>query len=220
MKGFFVTATDTGVGKTEVVAYLARALSKKGMKVGVMKPVATGASEDAAILKRESSSPDPIRYINPAKLGLPLAPLVAARFERKKIDIGIILQRFRRLSSINDIMIVEGIGGLMVPLCKNRKKPFYVLDMILKMKLPVVIIARPGLGTINHTIMTIDLLKKKSIKIAGIIFNHACRVKNDISVRTNPSVIEELTGVKVLGVMRYGRNRRKRRVRWLRKIEL
>ncbi|MBU4342797.1 MAG: dethiobiotin synthase [Candidatus Omnitrophica bacterium] len=218
MKGFFVTATDTGAGKTEVAAYLARALSKKGLKVGVMKPVATGASKDAVILKRESSSPDPIRYINPVRLDLPLAPLVAARFERKKIDKDIILQRFRKLSSINDIMIVEGIGGLMVPVCKNRKKVFYVLDMILKMKLPVVIIARPGLGTINHTIMTIELLKKKNIKIAGVIFNHAIRIKNDISVRTNPSIIEELTGVKVLGIMRYSRNRRKRRVRWLRKI--
>jgi len=121
LKGFFVTATDTGVGKTEVAACLARRFIKKGLKVGVMKPVATAVKRtciDACILKNASGAKDPKDYINPVSLNLPLAPLVASRIEKNKIDLGIIWKTFKRLSLQNDIMIVEGIGGAMVPICR------------------------------------------------------------------------------------------------------
>jgi len=212
-KGFFVTGTDTGVGKTEVVAYLARFLSGKGFKVGVMKPVATGASRDAEILKKASGSKDLIQNINPVSLKLPLAPLVAG-----SVNMKLVWKSFKKLSVANDLMIVEGIGGAMVPIRKKAKKTFYVLDMMSKMKLPAIIVARPNLGTINHTLMTVKLLQSKKIKIAGIVFNHTSRIKNDISIKTNPRVIEKLSRVKVFGVMPYTKNRNKRRIKWLRRI--
>ena len=221
MKGFFITGTDTGVGKTEVAAYLARMFSRKRFRVGVMKPVATGVgkfSKDARILKKYSNSKDPMHYINPVTLRLPLAPLAASRIKRKNIDMKIIWDRFERLARDNDVLILEGIGGVMVPICKMRKKIFYVVDMILKMRLPVIIIARPNLGTINHTLMTVNALRGRKIKIAGIIFNHTSRIKKDLSVETNPSIIERLSGVKVLGIMQYNKDRNKRRMKWLSKI--
>lgn len=227
MQGFFITGTDTGVGKTEVAATLARMFYRQGYKVGVMKPIATGVkkvSEDAEILRKFSHSKDPINYINPISFKLPLSPLAAGELEKKKINLNIIWDRFKKLKKSNDILIVEGIGGIMAPICvvrNSRRKPapFYVLDMILKMRLPVIIVARPNLGTINHTLMTVEALKKKKIKIAGIIINYTSQIRNDISIKTNPEIIERLSGVKVLGIMPYNRNRHKRRVKWLRKIE-
>jgi len=222
MRGFFVTGTDTGIGKTEVASYLAGMFSKKGLKVGVMKPVATGNAglcKDAMTLKRHSNSKDPVQYINPVSLKLPLAPIVAMRIEKRKIDMGVAWDRFKRLAGANDVLIVEGIGGVMVPVSRAGKRIFYVIDMILKMRLPVIIVARPDLGTINHTLMTVEMLRRKKIKIAGIIFNHTARIKKDLSIRTNPRIIERLSGVKTLGIMHYNKDRNKRRVRWLSKIE-
>jgi dethiobiotin synthetase len=131
----------------------------------------------------------------------------------------VVWERFRRLSKNNDLTIVEGIGGLMVPIYKKENKVFYVLDMILKMRLPVIVVTRPNLGTINHTLMTLNILKNNKVNVAGIIFNHTSRVKRDISEKTNPGIIEELSGVKVLGVMGYNKDRDKRRIKWLKKIE-
>lgn len=203
-RGFFVTGTDTGVGKTEVAAYLAESFSKKGFKVGTMKPIATGSSKDARILKA-----DPV-----ISFRLPLAPLVAG-----KVNKGRIWQAFEKLKANSDIVIVEGIGGVMVPISGKGKKAFYVSNMISKMNLPAIIVARPNSGTINHTLMTIEVLRRKKIKIAGIIFNHSSRVKNDISIKTNPGIIQGLSGVKTLGVMHYNKNRSKRRMKWLKRIE-
>jgi len=216
MKGFFITGTDTGVGKTEVAGYLAKIFLDKSFKVGVMKPIATGVdsgvSEDANILKRSASSKDPIDYINPITLKLPLAPLVASRLEKKNIDLNIVWDRFKILSEANDIMIVEGIGGVMVPICEKDKKTLYVADMMLKMDLPAIIVARPDLGTINHTIMTVEILKSKGVNVEGIIFNYTSPIKKDISIETNPDVIRELSGVGILGIMYYNKDRAKRKV--------
>lgn len=221
MKGFFITGTDTGVGKTEVASYLARLFSKKGLKVGVMKPVATGVGKkcrDARLLRDASFSGQPDSCINPVSLKLALAPLVASRLAKKRIDMEIIWDRFEELRKESDVMIVEGIGGLMVPITKRSGEVIYVLDMIRRMKLPVIIVARPNLGTINHTIMTVNVLKSNKIDIAGIIFNHTARIQGDLSIKTNPGVVEELSGVKVLGIMHYNRNRNERRIEWLRRI--
>jgi len=222
MRGFFITGTDTGVGKTEVAAYLAKRFSKKGFRVGVMKPVATAVrkvSRDAKILKKSSGSKDPIDYINPISFRLPLAPLVASRLERRKLNKETIWDRFKELKSNKDVVIMEGIGGLMVPIYEERKKPFYILDFILKTRLPVIIVARPNLGTINHTLMTVKMLRSRKIEISGIIFNHTSRMKRDVSIKTNPGIIEELSGVRVLGIMYYSKDRNRRRMQWLRKLE-
>ena len=95
---------------------------------------------------------------------------------------------------------------------------FYVSDMISRLKLPAIIVTRPNLGTINHTLMTVEALRMKKIKITGIIFNYTSRSEKDISIKTNPGIIEELSGVKTLGIMHYNKSRNKRRIRWLSKI--
>jgi len=170
-----------------------------------MKPIATGDSSDAKVLRAE-----PV-----VSFKLPLAPLVAGKVDKRKI-----WEALEKLKAENDIVIIEGIGGVMVPISGKGRKVFYVLDMMSKMKLPAIIVARPDLGTINHTLMTVKLLQSKKVNIAGIIFNHTSCIKNDISVKTNPKVIERLSGVKVFGIMPYTKNRNKRRIKWLRRISL
>ncbi len=220
MRGYFITATDTGIGKTEVSAALAVELNDKGYKVSVMKPVASGVKKvcrDAVILKKSSHCGFPIEDINPVAFKLPLAPMVAARLENKKFRLDRVRCSFKKLKSNGDFIIVEGVGGIMVPLHKKRVGAFYVTDLIKEMKLAVIVVARPDLGTINHTLMTLDILKRNKIKIAGIIINHSSKTGKDISVVTNPDIIEELSGVKVLGIMPFKGNRKKRRIKWLKK---
>ncbi len=222
MKGYFVTGTDTGVGKTEVAAYLAKRLSNRGLRVGVMKPIATGVGrscKDARILRKSISLKCHETCINPISLRLPLAPMVASRIEKVKINMRRVWENFERLKRENDAIIVEGIGGVMVPIYKRANKIYYVLDMIQEMKLPAVVVSRPNLGTINHTVMTIETLRRRKIKVKGVILNYASPAKKDLSIRTNPRVIEELTGTRVLGIMHYNRNRNKRRIAWSRKTE-
>ena len=204
MKGFFITGTDTGVGKTEVAASLVRYFRSKGFKVGAIKPIATGDSKDGRILG-----------VNSISLKLPLAPLVASRLGKERINKGKLMNVLERLKRDNRIVIVEGIGGVMVPLWKQDRKIFYVFDLISKIGLPAIIVSRPGLGTINHTLMTVDILRSKNIKIAGIVFSHTSGVKRDLSAKTNPRIIKELSGVKVLGIMHYNKKRNKRRIKWL-----
>jgi dethiobiotin synthetase len=223
MKGFFVTGTDTGVGKTEVAASLCRYLGSRGFKVGVMKPFASGAGKfcsDAAILKKASHSRDRMKDISPLCLRYPLAPLTASRLEKRHINIERIMRALKKIASSSDLVIVEGIGGLMVPIKKERKKIMYLRDFIAATGLPVVVVSRPGLGTINHTVMTVELLKDASIKIAGIILNFPSRIKKDLAVKTNPSVIEETTGVKILGILPYANKTEQRRVIWLKELPL
>jgi len=222
MKGYFVTGTDTGVGKTEIAAYIARRLANKGLKVGVMKPIATGVGrscKDVEILRKSVGSKDPEDCINPISLKLPFAPMVASRIEKAKIDMKRVWVSFKKLKRENDVVIAEGVGGVMVPIYKRANRIYYVLDMIKEMKLPVIVVSRPNLGTINHTAMTIETLRRRKIKINGIILNYTSLIKKDLSIKTNPQVIEELTGTRVLGIMHYNKNRNKRRIKWLKKTE-
>lgn len=222
MKGYFVTGTDTGVGKTEIAAYIARRLANKGLKVGVMKPIATGVGrscEDVEILRKSVGSKDPEDCINPISLKLPFAPMVASRIEKAKIDMKRVWESFKKLKRENDVVIAEGVGGVMVPIYKRANRIYYVLDMIKEMKFPVIVVSRPNLGTINHTAMTIETLRRRKIKIKGIILNYTSLIKKDLSVKTNPRAIERLTGIRVLGIMHYNKNRNKRRIKWLRKTE-
>lgn len=199
-RGIFITGTDTGVGKTVVAAEIAAGLRAKGIDVGVMKPVATGdtdISQDALLLKEASASVDPLELINPFCLKEPLAPMVAARLEKRKIDIEKIKTAYRRLSERHDFLIVEGVGGALVPIAKD----YFVTDLISDLALPVIVVARAGLGTINHTLLTVNSLKDKGIEIIGMIFNDIADGKiKDKSIETNPGVCSKISGLPVLGV--------------------
>ena len=196
-RGIFITGTDTGVGKTVVAAGLAGALKRQGVDVGVMKPVATGGREDTLFLMKAASFSDPIETVNPIFLEPPLAPSIAAEMSKVKIDLDKIWKAYAKLSSQHEFMIVEGIGGLLVPIKGN----FLVVDLIKRLDLPIVVVSRPGLGTINHTLLTIRCAKSYRIEIKGIVINDLKKEKSGLAEKTNPKIIEELSGIPILGIL-------------------
>jgi dethiobiotin synthetase len=190
-RAFLLTGTDTGVGKTFVACGLARALRAGGIDVGVMKPIATGSRADAHRLRRAAGVRDPLELINPLFFGEPAAPLVAAS---RPIRLAPVRRAYRALAGRHDRMIVEGIGGLLVPITRERT----VADLARRLGLPILIVARPNLGTINHTLLTVREARRAGLRILGIVVNHARRVRPTRAVRTAARTIAALTGVPVL----------------------
>ena len=202
-KGYFITGTDTNVGKTVVTACLLALYREQGIDTGVMKPIETGvdqecsseANSDAKFLLTISGNGDPIEEICPIRLKPTAAPLQAARIAGQTIDISLILENFHRLQSKHDRMLVEGIGGLLVPLTAN----YSVSDLIKDMSLPLIIVSRFSLGTINHTLLTVKAAQETGAEIAGIILNHSeDRPLNEIELG-QASLIQELSNVPILG---------------------
>jgi dethiobiotin synthetase len=184
----FVTGTDTGVGKT----FFACALAPGG---GVMKPIATGSRDDARKLRRAAGVDDPLSLINPIFLREPAAPLVASR---RRIDLRPVWRAFHELRRRHSRLVVEGIGGLMVPITPR----YFVADLVREMGLPILIVARPDLGTINHTMLTVAAAR--NLDILGIVVNHAHKVRRTLAVRTAARTIERVTGVPVLAEIPFG----------------
>jgi dethiobiotin synthetase len=205
-QGLFVTGTDTGVGKTVVAAGIAGALRDRGINAGVMKPFQTGAiktplgwsAPDAYFLKAASGVDDEIDLICPVCLELPLAPSVAAKLTGSRVTIDDILPSFEELSRRHPFLIVEGAGGLGVPIDGKVT----MRDLANKISFPLLIIAKPGLGTINHTLLTVEYALATNLKIAGIVISN---YPDDpgIAERTNPNAIEKMTGVPVLGLVKH-----------------
>ena len=211
-KGIFITGTDTGVGKTFVAVGLINALKEKGFNVCPMKPVETGCRtkkgklipEDTMSLIRASGIKEAIDVINPYRFKHPLAPSVAAELERKSIKKEKIFSAYNYLSKKYDITIVEGAGGIMTPLYKK----YLFLDFISALNLPIIIISRPGLGTINHTLLTISAAKGRGVNILGVVINYAAKTKTGIAEKTNPEIIKRLGGVPVIGIVLYSKNQK------------
>ncbi|NOZ22980.1 MAG: dethiobiotin synthase [Planctomycetes bacterium] len=203
-KGLFVTGTDTEVGKTVVAAGIARVLKRRGVDVGVMKPVASGGepSEDAVALAKAAGSDDPMEEINPICPPEPLAPTVTARRCGRPIDLQKVWDAFRSLAGRHEFLIVEGVGGLLVPLAEG----ITVADLAKGMALPVVIVGRTGLGTINHTLLTVEAARSRSLRIAGVVLNQVVDGSWGVSEETNPGEIEGHAGVRILGVIRHIKN--------------
>jgi len=184
-RGYFVTATDTGVGKTFVTAALAAALRARGRDVAVFKPVQSGAladdpAGDAALLGADCV------YAFRA----PLAPLVAARKEGRQIELEPILERARALEREHEMLLVEGAGGLLVPLSDDLD----LAGLVAALGLPLVVVARAGLGTVNHTLLTIEVARARGLEIAGVVLNG----DGDESTDDNPALIEARSGARVL----------------------
>lgn len=205
--GIFVTGTDTDCGKTLIAGGIARALLRKGLNVGVMKPVATwgdparepGArtkwvSEDALHLRQAAATSDSLTLINPICFKMPMAPWPAALYEKKKIKIDRMTLAFKELSRRHSYMVVEGVGGLMVPITRT----FFVADLIKKMKLPALVVAHPDLGMLNHTLMTIEGLKKRGIPLAGVVVNNYQGKTR--AEQTNPQVLRRILDRRILVV--------------------
>ncbi|MFA4956052.1 MAG: dethiobiotin synthase [Candidatus Methanoperedens sp.] len=202
MTGIFITGTDTNIGKTVIAAGLAGALNNKGYSVGVMKAVQSGAgikngllySPDIEFIKKVMDVNDEMELVCPYLLKEAMAPGIAAEIEGKNIDFEIIKNAFQELENRHDIVIVEGAGGIAVPI----KKRLMISDLIKYMGIPIIIVARAGLGTINHTVLTIEYAKRSGIKIIGVIIND---YRGGIVEERNPGIITDLTGIPILGII-------------------
>lgn len=203
-KGIFVVGTDTEVGKSVVSAGLAFALRHKGVDVGVMKPVASGCisrgnsliSEDAVFLM-EAAKNQFTKLISPVRLKEPLAPILAAEMEDKQVNIRKVLVAYRELRNKHEYIVVEGAGGIFCPLTRD----YYVVDLVKDMKLSVLVVARIGLGTINHTLLTVESLRARGIEVKGIVLNGLSPESTSVAELTNPKLLASLTDVPVLGVL-------------------
>lgn len=221
VRGLFVTGTDTEVGKTVVAAGLAAWCRAKGMDVGVMKPIATGGirhgtrrwvSADATRLARAagvtpapasaSGGPgDPWPLINPLCYQDPLAPYAAALRTHRPVKLDAVRQAFQTLLRRHQFVIVEGIGGLLVPLTRRHT----VVDLIRLLDLPVLIVSRLRLGTLNHTLLTVEHASRAGLEVLGVVLNAAEPPADEpaarLAQRTNPSILKACLPVPLVGVL-------------------
>ena len=200
--GVFITGTDTGVGKTLIAGAIAKILSQKGKKIGVFKPVATGCkkslvSEDAQFLFRCANGKLALDVINPVTFEIPASPFACEKAENKKVSIKKITGAYKKICQKSNYVIVEGIGGIKVPITDRID----VLGLAKAFKLPVVIIAKSKLGTINHTLLTIDAVRSAGLLLAGVVINGYDEKTKDFAEKTNAKMIEKLGKVKILAVV-------------------
>ncbi len=203
--GVFIAGTDTGVGKTIVTATIATAFKARGVHAGVMKPITTGVSEssirlsDPDWLVSAMSVTDPPDLIAPYRFPTPAAPLVAAARMGQLIDLKLILDAFQALSTRHNCVVVEGIGGVMVPLTPD----LLVVDLVKRMGLPVLVVARAGLGSINHTLLTLECLRSRGVPILGLLFNNPVRPPSAPDESETIQTILRISGLRSFGELPY-----------------
>jgi len=235
-KAWFLTGTDTGVGKTAVAASLARAFHEAGLRVGVMKPVETGCElrdgrlvgADALLLKEAASSETPLEQINPYSFAPPISPELAARQDGVEIDFEVIRAAYEEICSSSDVVIVEGAGGLLVPLgevdggirgdCEGARggetrgsgqkgsDVCFMTDLAAFLGLPIIIVAPSRIGVINQTMLTVHTARSRGLIISGIVLNHPVAPDpNDRSLESNFAEVARNTGVEVLGELSFNK---------------
>ena len=207
-RGIFITATDTGVGKTLVTSALVRCLTQRGIDVGVMKPIETGVlrsaktQSDGARLRRAAGSHDRMAEVCPYVFRLPVAPLSAARAEGTTVRMATIMQAFHALRQKHALVAVEGVGGVYVPLTSSLN----IVDLIYRMKLSAIVVGQSGLGGVNHALLTLDALHRRNIPIVALVVNQCrpvltktARLQEQSTVR----LLRQLAGVPVIGPLPY-----------------
>ncbi|WP_376794062.1 dethiobiotin synthase [Thermogemmatispora sp.] len=203
----FVTGTDTGVGKTVVTAALAVALRQRGLRVGVMKPAETDCpleqgregAHDAQLLQRAARCLAPLELVVPYALPLPLAPALSAEEAGVTIEPGEIVRCYRRLLATHDVVLVEGAGGLLVPLTAQQT----MLDLAVTLRLPLLVVARNVLGVINHTCLTVAVASQRA-RVLGVVLNHpAPPDESDPAVRSNAAALRRWCPVPLYGPAPY-----------------
>jgi dethiobiotin synthetase len=203
--GFFICGTDTGVGKTVVTAAIALAMRERGINVGVMKPIEVGCpvmddeavAVDARYLIEAAGSKDSVGLVAPYRLKQLAAPSIASRFEDLHIDLNYIADKYFELSLMHEVVLVEGVGGLLVPLNNSELNS----DLILQLGLGMIIVARPSLGTINHTLLTVNYAKLLGINIAGLVINGLGKQAITLPERTAPDEIQHFCDTELLGLL-------------------
>ena len=213
MKPLFVTATDTDIGKTYVCAGLAYALKKSGIDVGIMKPFACGikqkigfSSNDLTILSNAAMVDDAEDIINPFFFPISASPYTAAKNLGVKIDIEHVMECFRKLDEIHDIVLVEGIGGIMTPILKD----YAIIDLVKDLMANTIIVTSSKIGTVNHTVLTCNMCKNMNIPIKGLIINNfdstgypIPELERDLSALTDLPVLCSLPHMKKFNLSNY-----------------
>ncbi len=203
VRGLFVTGTDTGVGKTWVASAIVARLQARGHRVGALKPVASGAERgadgrlvwaDAEALAGAAGGVDPNR-VAPVRFEPPLAPPVAARQEGKRLEYGTVREAAEQalawwVGEGVDLVVVEGVGGLLCPLAEGAT----VADLAVDLDFPLVIVARRGLGTLNHTLLTLEAARGRGLRVAGVILNGAEPAGDPIAESTNAEELSRRLG--------------------------
>lgn len=197
-RGFFVSGTDTGVGKTVVACALVRALREAGHDVGVMKPAETGVGPDgpldALALREAAGVDDPLDEICPLQLPLPAAPSVAAADAGVRMDPARIRKAFDGLAGRHEQMVVEGAGGLLVPILPELT----MADLARALELPVLLVARAALGTINHTLLSLEALARRGLPLAGVVISFASGPLSDADAK-NLVALRDALGERLVG---------------------
>jgi dethiobiotin synthetase len=217
-KGFFVTATDTGVGKTVITAALIKIVVMLGFRAGGMKPIETGCKTagnsqqavvsskgktlipaDGMFLREIACMEDPINLVTPICFEKPLAPMPASEIEGIPVDLEKIKNAYIDLTKKYDVIVIEGIGGLLVPITEK----YFVLDLARYFGLPLIVVSRPGLGAINHSMLTVNYALKEGLTVAGIIMNYTHTPEEDLAEKTNPEVLKQISPVPIIGIFPY-----------------
>ena len=188
----FVTGTDTGVGKTHTVVQLLRLLRASGLRCAGVKPICCGDRSDAQLLLAAGSDGLTVDEINPVWLKIPAAPFAAGLIEQVDIDIPRILETLIDLQRRFDCVIVEGVGGWLVPI----RADYFVSDLAAEMKLPVLVVARNRLGCLNHSMLTINSVRDRGLKCAGLVLNNLGQ--EDIAISTNADILKRIVDVPVV----------------------
>jgi dethiobiotin synthetase len=197
--GVFITATDTGAGKTTIGVGLAAYLKKRGVNVGVMKPVESGGTADSQFYISVINPQDPRELINPYHFDLPISPHQAAREEDKEVRYEVLENAYKSLRSKYDFLIVEGAGGFFCPFSDT----LLAADVMERFGLPILVIAKPQVGTINHILLTLECAEQRGISVVGVIINHAQDASGAIATKSKPEEFTRFTKVPLLGVLPY-----------------
>ena len=204
MRGVFVTGTDTGVGKSVVAASLCAALAARGERVAAFKPVVTGLDDkpgefghDHELLAATANAGQAAEEVAPYRFGPPLSPHFAAELAGERIEPAQLLHAARA----HELLVCEGVGGLLVPITTG----YLVRDLAIDLELPVVVAARTGLGTINHTLLTVEAARTAGLSVAGVVMTPWPAEPAQIE-RSNRETIERLSGVGVSGLPPTGRD--------------
>lgn len=197
---YFVTGTDTGVGKTRFSCLLIEALRAEGRDAVGYKPVCSGDRDDAVLLANASGGLD-LDAVNPVWLKAAVAPWVAGMLENRPIDPEVLLEGYRGLAAEHETVIVEGAGGWRVPIAEG----YDIADLAADLKLPVVLVVGNRLGALNHAILTIDSIRSRGLEIAGLVINHLAD-ELDTAAITNKGIVEQLTGVPIVAEIIHGQD--------------
>jgi len=202
LRSFFITGTDTDVGKTWITVGIASALTKMGVDVGIMKPFAAGTaqtsgfkSEDVQRLANAAQVNDPEELVNPQFFLVPASPYTAAQKLGIEVALDSVLQSFKKLSSSHQMMLVEGIGGILTPIFRN----YYVTNLIKDLDLDTIIVTTNRIGTVNHTLMTCKMCNSYDLRVQGIIINSLDQ--SGYSPVELKKDLETLTRIPVLGII-------------------